>query len=222
MDITGLGESLIARLIELKLLHSIEEIYRLDYAKIADLDRLGEKSAANLEISITKSKAQKFDRVLFGLGIRFVGSKTARVLAEYFGSIDNLISADFETLTAVPEIGDKIAQSVIDYFKIQENLTLIDYLKGIGLQFNQGQKADSNVLSGKSFLITGTLPNYERKEMEEMILRIGGKLLSAVSKNLDYLIVGENAGSKLDKATALGSVSIITEDEFLKMVGKTD
>lgn len=219
MDITGLGESLIARLIELDMLKSIEDIFRLDYDKIAELERLGDKSAANLQAAVEKSKAEKFDRVLYALGIRFVGTKTARLLAEHFGSIDNLIKADFETLNSVPEIGDKIAQSVLDYFKLDENIALINFLKQQGLQFETEIKATSGVLKGKTFLITGTLPNYDRKAMEELIIQHGGKLLSSVSKNLNYLIVGENAGSKLDKAKALRNVNLIDEQEMLHMMG---
>jgi DNA ligase (NAD+) len=219
MDITGLGESLIARLIELGMLKSIEDIYRLDYKKISELERLGDKSAANLESSVELSRTQKFDRVLFSLGIRFVGTKTARVLAEYFDSVDNLINADFNTLTSVPEIGDKIAQSIQDYFKVPENLALISFLKQAKLQFQSEQKTKIGTLAGKTFMITGTLPSFDRKEMEDLIIENGGKILSSVSKNLLYLIVGENAGSKLDKARELGSVNIIDEKEILKMIG---
>ncbi|MFO7660574.1 MAG: NAD-dependent DNA ligase LigA [Candidatus Cloacimonadaceae bacterium] len=219
MDITGLGESRIARLIELDMLKSIEDIFRLDYDKIAELERLGDKSAANLQAAVEQSKSEKFDRVLYALGIRFVGTKTARLLAEHFGNIDNLLKADFETLNAVPEVGDKIAQSVLDYFKLDENIALIEFLKQQGLQFETEIKATSGVLKGRTFLITGTLPNYDRKAMEELIIQHGGKLLSTVSKNLNYLIVGENAGSKLDKARALGSVNIIDEQEMLNLMG---
>jgi len=222
MDIMGLGESLIARLIEIGMIKSVEDIYKLDFKEIAELERLGDKSAANLEASIQKSKTQKFDRVLYSLGIRFVGTKTARVLAEHFGNIDNLIKADFNTLISMPEIGDKIAQSVIDYFRIEDNMALIDFLKIAGLQFRTMQKEKSGLLEGKTFLITGTLPNYDRKAMEDLILENEGKILGNVSKNLNYLIVGENAGSKLDKAKALGTVSIINEDEILEMIGKTN
>jgi DNA ligase (NAD+) len=220
MDIMGLGESLIARLIELNMLQSVEDVYRLDYERIASLERLGEKSALNLKASVEISKNQKFDRVLFALGIRFVGTRTARILADHFGSIDDLIKADFDTLNAVPEIGEKIAQSVIDFFRVEENLSLIQFLKEVGLQFKAELRSQKQELAGMSFLITGTLPTHDRKAMEDMIIEHGGKLLSSVSKNLQYLVVGENAGSKLDKARALGSVNIIDEEELLKMIGK--
>ncbi len=219
MDISGLGESLIARLIESGMLKSIESIYNLDYDKISEMERLGEKSAGNLKKSIEKSKTARFDRVLYALGIRYVGTKTARILAGYFNNIDNLIKADTTALTAVPEIGSKIAQSIWDYFQIPQNMALISHLKNIGLQLSSHQEKQSDVLQGKSFLITGTLANYERKAMEELIISHGGKILSSVSKNLNFLIVGENPGSKLDKAKALKSVAIISENEVLIMMG---
>ncbi len=220
MDITGLGESLIARLIEVGMINSFEDIFNLDYTRIAGLDRLGDKSAANLKQAVQNTKTQKFDRVLFALGIRFVGTKTARVLAEHFSNIDSLMQAEIEILTSVPEIGDKIARSVFDYFRIPENIALINYLKQAGLQFETAVSDKVTILQGKTFLITGTLENYGRKEMEELILSSGGKLLSSVSSNLNYLVVGENAGSKLDKAKALGTVNIISETELLEMIQK--
>jgi DNA ligase (NAD+) len=219
MDITGLGESLICRLIDLGMLKSIEDIYRLDYQEIALLERLGDKSAKNLQQAIENSRSVTFDKVLFALGIRFVGAKTARLLAEHFVTIDNLIQADFDTLMSINEVGDKIAQSIIDYFKIDDNLALISFLKDYELQFELTSTIKNDILQGKTFLITGTLLKYDRISMENMILANGGKLLSSVSKNLDYLIVGEKAGSKLDKAKALGSVNIINEQEILTMMG---
>jgi len=221
MDITGLGESLIARLIELGYLRCIEDIYRLDYDKIAELDRLGKKSAANLEAAINATRQVKFDRVLYALGIRFVGTKTAGMLAEHFTDIDSLMKADVDTLMTVPEIGIKIAQSVYDFFQVPENLAMIDFLKQVGLQFSLEKPKSQGLLNGKTFLITGTLPHYERKDMEELIEANGGKMLSSVSKNLQYLIVGENPGSKLEKAKALGTVKLIDEQEILRMMGKS-
>jgi len=219
MDITGLGESLIARLIEEGMLQTVEDIFRLDYAKIVKLDRLGEKSSENLKQAVYAAKNQKFDRVLYALGIRFVGTKTARILVEHFSNIDNLMQAEIEILTSVPEIGEKIAQSVFDYFRIPENKALIEYLRQTGLQLASDASDKVTVLQGRTFLITGTLENYDRKAMEELILNNGGKLLSSVSSNLNYLIVGEKAGSKLDKAKRLGTVNIISEAEILKMMG---
>jgi DNA ligase (NAD+) len=220
LDITGLGESLIARLIKLGMLKSIEDIYNLDYDKIASLEGLGAKSAANLKTAVEKSKSEKFDRVLYALGIRFVGSKTAKLLAEHFGNIDNLAAADLESLQSVPEIGVKIAQSVLDYFRVPENINLINHLKQDGLQMQYQAVKKSGLLQGKTFLITGTLHKYDRKTVEDMISNEGGRILSGVSKNLNFLVVGDNPGSKLDKARALKSVNIISEDELLAIMEK--
>jgi len=217
MDITGLGESLINRLLELGWLKSIEDIYRLDYKALAQLDRLGEKSADNLRSAIEASRRQGFERVLYALGIRYVGSKTAKVLAEHFGSIDAMLAAQPQDFLKVPEIGEIIAQAMYAYLQNHQNLALIAALKSCGLQFSYQRANSGNQLTGKSFLITGTLPHYGRKDMEMLIERHGGRLLGNVSKNLDYLVVGENPGSKLDKAHQLGSIIVISEAELLQM-----
>jgi len=218
MDITGLGESLIARFIEDGLIRQIQDIYALDYERIAKLERLGQKSAENLRTVIEASKAQGFDRVLFALGIRFVGDKTARILAESFGNIDCLMNANQAELQAIPDIGTKIAQSVYMFMHNPDNVSLIDNLRIIGLNLEYVYAIQSNRLTGKTFLITGSLPSYQRKDMEELIIKNGGKILSSVSKNLSYLIVGENPGSKLEKARQLSSIKIIDETTILEMI----
>lgn len=218
MDISGLGAALIARLVELGMLNRISDIYRLDYQALAELDRMGEKSVQNLESAINESKLRNFDRCLYALGIRFVGSVTARNLAQHFGTIEALQASDLEELSSVPEVGEKIAHAILDYFDNPKNSEEITALKALGLPFSYTAEQSSQKLQGNTFLITGTLNHYGRKEMEELILSHGGKLLSSVSKNLDYLIVGEKAGSKLTKAEKLGSVKIVTEDAFLDML----
>lgn len=218
MDIGGLGVALITRLVELGWLTSFSDIYHLDYAKLAELEGLGAKSAQNLQQAIEESKTRNFDRSLFALGIKFIGSVTARNLAQHYGNIDALAEADIESLKQVPEVGDKIALSLRSFFENTQNLEEIAVLKQAGIPFVYKQKIESNALSGKSFLITGTLVNYGRKEMEELIQSHGGKILSSVSKNLDYLIVGEKAGSKLEKAQKLGSVQILDEDAFWELL----
>lgn len=222
MDITGLGPSLISRLIDLGRLKSIQDLYELDYKAISLLDRMGKKSADNLHIAIEKSKTQKFDRVLFALGIRFVGTQTARILAKYFRSIHNLIKADINELISAPEIGHKIAQSLQEYFKNQSNIQLIHFLEENGFQLYTEQETDTGALIGKTFLITGSLPHYDRPTMEKMIIDNGGRILSGVSKNLDYLIVGENPGSKLEKAQTIDSIKIIDEPTMLNMLGESN
>ena len=218
MDIYGLGSSLIARLIETGQIKWIPDIYHLDYNKIAAMERMGKKSAENLQKAIEASKSKNFDRVLFALGIRHIGLITARTLAQHFQNIDALIAADEEELLSVPDIGSIIALSIIGFFSQKSNLQMIDALKEVGLQFAYKSTQSSNILAGKTFLITGTLPSYGRKDMETLIMEHGGKILSGVSKQLNYLIVGENPGSKLDKAHQLGTVKIISEAELLDML----
>ena len=218
MDIYGLGSSLIARLIETGQIKWIPDIYHLDYNKIAAMERMGKKSAENLQKAIEASKSKNFDRVLFALGIRHIGLITAHTLAQHFQNIDALIAADEEELLSVPDIGSIIALSIIGFFSQKSNLQMIDALKEVGLQFAYKSTQSSDILAGKTFLITGTLPSYGRKDMETLIMEHGGKILSGVSKQLNYLIVGENPGSKLDKARQLGTVKIISEAELLDML----
>jgi len=218
MDISGLGESLIARFREEGLLHSLTDIYTLNYEQLSSLPRLGAKSASNLLNAISNSKDKNFDRVLFGLGIRHVGSITALALAQHFKSMQNLSHASLEELTAVPDIGEVVASSIISFFANPQNLEMINELASHGLKMEFESRISSHALDGKTFLITGTLPAYGRKEMEAIIQEHGGSILGSVGKQLDYLVVGDNPGSKLDKATKLGSVQIISEAELLNMV----
>lgn len=219
MEIEGLGEAVVSLLIDKGLVATIADIYRLDYDKIINWEGFGAKSVENLKTAIEKSKTQNLDKLIFALGIRFVGSKIASVLAEHFQSIDKLQQADSVELEAIPEIGEKIAGSVYDFFHEPKNIALLDELRELGLNFTyENTQSESALLENKSFLVTGTLENYSRKEMQELIKANGGKLLSGVSKNLDYLIIGANPGSKLDKAQQLKSVAILTENEFLGMI----
>jgi DNA ligase (NAD+) len=222
MDITGLGESLVSRLIEIKMLQGIADIYTLDYSRLAELDRFGSKSAENLRQAIENSKLQNFDRVLFALGIRFIGTVTARNLAERFGDIDSLREADEESLLQVPEIGQKIATSVRAWFSLTSNLELIQRLRGLDVNFTYQRSVRSAALEGKTFLLTGTLPNYPRKEMEDLIQSHGGRIVSGVSPALDILVMGEKAGSKLEKARKIGTIKILDEAAILEMLGSKE
>ncbi|MBP7118100.1 MAG: NAD-dependent DNA ligase LigA [Candidatus Cloacimonetes bacterium] len=218
MDITGLGSAMVDRLVDLGMLKRISDIYRLDYDSIAALPRMGEKSVKNLEQAINESKQRNLDRSLYALGIRFVGLVTARNLAQHFGTIEAIMQADLAELSSVPEVGAKIARVLLDYFSNPANIEEIHALQTLGVSFNNHSVQSSSKLAGHTFLITGSLNHYGRKEVEELILRHGGKLISGVSTNLDYLIVGEKAGSKLTKAQKLGTVKIIDEDSFLDML----
>ena len=220
VDIDGLGEALIKQLLENKIISKIEDIYNIDYEKVKKLDRQAEKSVENLRRSIENSKKQKFHKVLFGLGIRYVGAKTSKILTQHFFNIDEMIKASPEDFLKIDEIGEKIAYSLYNFFRNEESLRTIRKLQEAGVNFSSEEEEIQNKLQGAKFLVTGTLKRFKRDEIKEVIEKNGGKTISAVSQNLDYLIVGENPGSKLEKAKKLGRVKIISEEEFLKMLGK--
>ncbi|BAQ60125.1 DNA ligase [Geminocystis sp. NIES-3708] len=218
MDIRGLGEKVVISLMEYKLVKSIADIYKLTSFQIADLDRMGDKSAQKLITSIEDSKKQSFSRVLYGLGIRYVGAVNAQILAENFSNIDNLIQAKQENLEAIYGIGIEIASSVVEWFKIPENIILIQELKSLNLNLetkNNTQKLGN--LANKTFVITGTLPTLKRSEAKKLIENAGGKVNNTISTKIDYLVVGEDSGSKLEKAQKL-QLKIITESELLTMI----
>ncbi len=219
LDIEGLGEALISKLVTENMIKKIPDIYNLDYEKIKTFEKMAEKSVENLKNAIEKSKKQKFHKVLYGLGIRYVGEKTSQLLARHFKSIDNMMNATIEDFLEIEEIGEKIAKSLYDFFHNPESVKLIEELKQAGLNFVYEEDAE-NILQNKTFLVTGSLKNFKRNEIKELIVQKGGKVLSSVSKNLDYLIVGEKPGSKLNKAQQLKTVKIISEDEFIKILNE--
>jgi len=219
VDIDGLGEAVVKQLIEHKHINKVQDIYHIDFNEFQQYDKQGTKSAENLRIAIEHSKTQKFHKILFGLGIRFVGAKTSKILCSYFNNIEEIINADYEDLVEIDEIGEKIARSVYEFFRNENNLQMIKSLQDAGMQMISENIEVKEILNGAKFLITGTLEKYSRNKIKEMIEKNGGKTISAVSKNLNYLIVGENPGSKLKKAKEIGSIDIITESEFLQMIG---
>jgi len=219
VDIDGLGEAVVKQLIEHKQISKIQDIYHIDFNEFQKYDKQGLKSAENLKNAIEHSKTQKFHKILFGLGIRFVGAKISKILCSYFNNIEDIINADYEDLVEIDEIGEKIARSVYEFFRNESNLLMIKSLQDAGMKMINENIEVEDILKGAKFIITGTLPNYSRNEIKEMIEKNGGKIISAVSKNLNYLIVGENPGSKLKKAKGIGSVKIIDENEFLHMIG---
>jgi len=219
MDIEGFGESLISFLVDNNFVKDIADLYKFDYNKLKQFEGFKEKSVQNLKKAIEKSKETPFPKVLYAIGIRYVGVKTARILAESFKSINKLQRASVEEVMEVPEIGEKIAYSVVDYFQNPQNQKLIEELKKLGLQFEiKEEKRKPQKLKGLRFVLTGTLPHYTRDEMKELITEYGGEVISTVSKNVDYLVVGENPGSKLNKARKIGTIKILSEDEVLKMM----
>jgi len=222
MDIDGIGKKTIEQFYENQLAQSIGELYELTKEQILELDGFKERSAENILKGLEKSKNQPFRKVLFALGIRYVGATVAEKLADYFKSVDKIASSSLEELVDVPEIGTRIAESVFAYFNDSQNQELIQKLKVIGLQFKEIESdlhtSDAvGILEGKTFVVTGKLENYSRGEMEQFIKENGGKVLSGVSKKLNFLIAGEKAGSKLKKAEKL-EIPVLSESEFLEML----
>ncbi len=220
MDIEGLGEAVVEQLIDAGLIKTYADLYDLEKEELIPLERMAEKSAQNLIEAIEKSKEQSLDRLIFALGIRFVGQTVARDLASHFQSLDALIEADVETMTDIDSIGPKIADSVYEFFRKEKNLELIRKLKEAGLSFRQ-QKTEnlSSELEGKKFVLTGTLPSYTRSEAKRLIEKHGGSTTSSVSNNTDYVLAGDSPGSKYDKAQKL-DIPILNEEEFKDLIGE--
>ncbi|HOZ48396.1 MAG TPA: NAD-dependent DNA ligase LigA [Candidatus Hydrogenedentes bacterium] len=216
MDIDGLGPAIIDQLVSRDLVHGPSDLYDLDTATLAGLERMGEKSAANLVEALEHSKAQPLSRLVNGLGIRHVGSHIAEVLAQHYGNIDALMAAETDELEQIGDVGEVVAATVHDFFDTPENRDLIAKLRAHGLTMREEVeegRPDERPFEGKTFVVTGTLGRYTRDEIHERIKRLGGRAGSSVSKNTDYVIAGENAGSKLAKAQQLG-VPVLSEDEF--------
>lgn len=223
MDIEGLGEALIDLFVEKGFLKSVADIYKLAEIKedLINIERLGEKSVSNLLAAIEKSKEKPFQKVLFALGIRYVGSGAAQKIASHFGTIDKLMNASQEEIEEINEIGPRISESIRKYFSEKENTDIIVFLKEKGLNFISETEENSDILENKSFVVTGTLASFGREEIKEVIIKNGGKAVSSVSGKTDYVIAGENPGSKLEKATKLG-IPVLSEEDFLKMLKKQE
>ena len=219
MNIDGLGAETVELLFENGLIADIADLYTLRATDLAVLPRLGEKSADNIISSIEASKSVPFARVLFGLGIRFVGETTAKYMASHFKSLDAIMAADSTTLQDAEEVGDKIAQAIIEYFADPVNLAIIERLRAAGLQFESEQAVrSSNILEGKNVVVSGKFSVYSRDELKALIESHGGKNQSGVSGNTDFIVAGENMGpAKLQKAEKLG-VTILTEQQFIELI----
>lgn len=220
MNIEGLGDETVQLLYDNGLVHDISDLYTLKRADLVRLPRLGEKSADNILRNIEASKQVPFARVLFAIGIRFIGETTAKILARQFKNIDALIHADPEQLIEAEEVGEKIARSIIEYFADAGNMRIVERLRSFGLQFqNQVQKGATDRLAGLNFVISGTFVHHSRDQLKELIERHGGRNLSGVSSNVNYLLAGQNIGpAKLAKASKLG-IKMINEEEFMQMLG---
>ncbi|HKU26731.1 MAG TPA: helix-hairpin-helix domain-containing protein, partial [Candidatus Sulfotelmatobacter sp.] len=216
MNIDGMGESLVMQLIDKGLVKNVADIYDLTKKDLLSLERFADKSAQNILDEIENSKKLPLERVIYGLGIRMVGERTAQFLAEHFGSMQDLAKASVEELQNVAEVGPKIAESIAEFFSNPANQTLVDRLGRAGLAFTGEKKERGTKLAGKTFVLTGTLLKYTRDEAKKMIEDAGGKVTGSVSKKTDYVVAGSDAGSKLDKAKQLG-VPVIDEGEMEKL-----
>ncbi|HFE53657.1 MAG TPA: NAD-dependent DNA ligase LigA, partial [Bacteroidetes bacterium] len=220
MDIDGLGEKLVDQLVDKGLVKDLADLYFLKKEDLVKLERMGEKSAENLLRAIEESKNRSLDRVLYGLGIRYVGEHMARVLIDHFGSIEALKNATYEDLIQIPEVGPVVAQSVVTFFRQPENLKLLERLKQAGVRLEQApeERKKSDLLAGKTFVFTGALKSFTREEAQRLVEELGGRAASSVSRKTDYVVVGENPGSKAQRARELG-IPMITEEEFKRMIG---
>ncbi|HOL69928.1 MAG TPA: NAD-dependent DNA ligase LigA [Bryobacteraceae bacterium] len=219
MDIDGMGEALVDQLVDRGLVKSLVDIYKLTASQLIPLERMGKKSAEKLLANIERSKQLPLPRVLSALGIRFVGERTAVLLAEAFGSLDAIAAADVETLQRAEEVGPKVAQSIYQFFREPRNIELVEGLRKAGLKFEHKVRKKKGPLQGLTFVLTGTLPTLTREEAKARIEAAGGKVAGSVSKLTDYVVAGEKAGSKLDKAKALG-IKIIDEQQLLELTGE--
>jgi len=221
MNIDGLGDKLVDQLVERGIVKDVADLYRLDLETLAGLERMAEKSAQNLLEEIETSKKNSLARLIYALGIRFVGERTGQLLAEHFGSLDKLAQASREELTQVHEVGPKVAESIAEFFSEKANRDLLKRLRQAGLTFEEKRaKPKGTQLAGKTFVLTGTLERWSREEARALIESLRGKVTDSVSKKTSYLVVGAEPGSKLDKARALG-VATLDEKAFARLVGKS-
>jgi len=216
MNIDGMGDALVSQLTERGLVKNVADIYKLTKADLLSLERMGDKSAQNILDEIENSKKLPLERVIYGLGIRMVGERTAQFLAEHFGSMEALESAGVEELQNVNEVGPRIAESIVEFFSTAANRKLVGRLHEAGLTLTGQKKERGTKLAGKTFVLTGTLAHFTRDEAKKMIEDAGGKVTGSVSKKTDYVVAGADAGSKLDKAKELG-VEVIGENEMEKL-----
>jgi DNA ligase (NAD+) len=218
MNIDGLGDVLIEQLVDKGLVKSVADLYQLKLEDLSALERMGEKSASRVIRNIEGSKKLPLPRVINALGMRFVGERTAELLAEHFGSLDAIANATVEDLQSAEEVGPKVAESIQSFFREPENTELVERLRQAGLTFTHTVKRKkTGPLAGKTFVLTGTLPSLSREDAKARIEEAGGKVSSAVSKKTSYVVAGEDAGSKLDKARELG-VAVIGEEEFTTLI----
>jgi DNA ligase (NAD+) len=218
MNIEGMGDALVTQLTDRKLVKNVADIYKLNKETLLSLERMGDRSAQNVLDEIENSKKLPLERVIYGLGIRMVGERTAQFLSEHFGSMDALMQAGEEELQEVKEVGPRIAQSIVEFFQEPKNRALVKQLQDLGLRLTGTRKQRGTTLAGKTFVLTGTLPNLTRDDAKKMIEDAGGQVSGSVSKKTDFVVAGDDAGSKLEKARELG-VKVIDEKEMQELLG---
>ena len=220
LDIEGLGQETVALLVNARLINNYSDLYELKFDQVVGLERMADKSANNLIKGILDSKIIPFERVLYGLGIRYVGETVAKKLAKHFENIDNILSSDFDELISVDEIGEKIANSIIEFSQNEENIEIINSLKNHNIQFeiDELNKNISSLLTGQSFVVSGVFTNFSRDEIKKLIETNGGKISSSISSKTTYLVAGSNMGpSKKEKAEKL-NIKIISETELSNLI----
>ncbi len=224
MDIEGLGPAIIDQLVETGQIKDISDLYFLKRDDLISLERMAEKSADKLLAAIEKSKEKSFSNLIYGLGIRYVGVHTSKVITRYYPTLDKFRKSNLEELIEINEIGPKIAESIVLFFKEKENLDIIEKLRRAGLNFGQEEEKKrkekgAQILAGKQFVLTGALRDFTRTRAKEIISELGGRVTSSVSKKTNYVVAGEDPGSKYQKAQKIG-VHIINEEEFKKIIAK--
>lgn len=217
MDIEGLGPAVLEQLLQNGLISNIVDLYNLDYSKVATMERTGEKTVQNLKNAIESSKQNDLSKLIFALGIRHIGAKAGKLLAEHFGTMEAILNAKKEDFEAIEGFGSILAESAFDFFSLEDTKLMISKLEALGVNMKSLKEVKDNRFTGLTFVLTGTLPTYSRNEASAIIESFGGKTSSSVSKKTNYVLAGEEAGSKLDKANKLG-VKVISEEEFNQMI----
>ncbi len=217
MDVETLGPAVVDQLIDKGLVSELPDLYRLTFSQVSQLERMGDKSAEKLLTNLEKSKDRPLDRFLTALGIDLVGSQSAKIFAKQFGTLEKLKQADVDELEAIDQVGPKMAESVYSYFHDEVNLAMLDEFEQLGVKPKAVQVTEGGPLDGKTLVVTGTLEHFSRDEIKRVIEKNGGKASSSVSSKTDYLLAGEKAGSKLDKAKKAG-VTILSEQEFIDLI----
>jgi DNA ligase (NAD+) len=223
MDIKHFGAANVLKFYDLKLLKDIPGIYALNFDEIAKLEGFGKKSIENLQTAIEDSKQQPLHRLVYALGIRYVGETTAKTLANAVKEIFDFEKMSIEDLQNLEDIGIKVATSIYGFFQNDDNIQILKHLQDLGLNLKNTKRqtsSESNTLSEQTFLFTGTLNKLKRSDAEELVEKYGGKIVSGVSSKLNYLVVGDDAGSKLEKAKKINTIKIISEDEFLALINE--